>query len=39
MSDEELVRHLTNTRNTIADAVSKLPNHQEFVNQYCKADM
>jgi len=39
MSDEELVKHLTNTRNTIADAVSKLPNHQEFVNQYCKAEM
>lgn len=37
MSDEELVSHLTNTRNTIADAVTKLPNHQEFVNQYCKA--
>lgn len=37
MSDEELVHHLANTRNTIADAVAKLPNHQEFVNQYCKA--
>lgn len=37
MSDEELVKHLTNTRNTIADAVAKLPNHQEFVDQYCKA--
>ncbi|HEY0892123.1 MAG TPA: tryptophan halogenase family protein [Cellvibrio sp.] len=39
MSDEELVGHLSNTRSTIADAVSKLPSHQEFVNQYCKADM
>ena len=37
MSDEELVNHLTNTRNTIANAVAKLPNHQDFVNQYCKA--
>lgn len=37
MSDEELVSHLTNTRNTIANAVAKLPNHQDFVNQYCKA--
>lgn len=37
MSDEELVTHLTNTRNTITNAVAKLPNHQDFVNQYCKA--
>ncbi|MDO3387138.1 tryptophan 7-halogenase [Gilvimarinus sp. SDUM040013] len=37
MSDEELVGHLSNTRNTIAEAVSKMPNHQEFVNHYCKA--
>lgn len=37
MSDAELVNHLTNTRNTIADAVGKLPNHQDFVNHYCKA--
>lgn len=37
MSDEELVSHLTNTRKTIADAVAKLPNHQDFINHYCKA--
>lgn len=37
MSDEEVVSHLSNTRNTIADVVSKLPNHQEFVDYYCKA--
>ncbi len=37
MSDEELVSHLSNTRKTIADAVAKLPNHQDFVNHYCKA--
>jgi len=37
MSDEELVTHLTNTRNTITNAVAKLPNHQDFINQYCKA--
>ena len=37
MSDEELVSNLTNTRNTIADAVGKLPSHGEFVNHYCKA--
>lgn len=37
MSDEELVGHLSNTRNTIANAVSKLPNHQDFINHYCKA--
>ncbi len=32
MSDEELIGHLSNTRNTIANAVSKLPSHQEFVD-------
>ncbi len=37
MSDEELVSHLSNTRKTIADAVAKLPTHQDFVNHYCKA--
>jgi tryptophan halogenase len=37
MSDEELHHHLSTTRKTIADAVSKLPNHQEFVDHYCKA--
>jgi tryptophan halogenase len=39
MSDEELVGHLTNTRKTIAEAVAKMPTHQEFVEQYCKAPM
>ncbi|GGY76977.1 tryptophan halogenase [Cellvibrio zantedeschiae] len=39
MSDEEMVGHLTNTRNTIKNAVDKLPNHQDFVNQYCKAPL
>lgn len=37
MSDNEMLGHLTNTRNTIADAVKKLPDHQEFINQYCKS--
>lgn len=37
MSDDELVGHLSNTRTTIANAVAKLPDHQEFINQYCKA--
>ena len=37
MSDGELTSHLSNTRNTIADVVSKLPTHQEFVNHYCKS--
>jgi len=37
MSDEELVGHLTKTRNTISEVVSKLPGHQEFVDHYCKA--
>jgi tryptophan halogenase len=36
MTDEELVGHLTNTRNTIANAVAKMPMHQEFIDQYCK---
>jgi tryptophan halogenase len=37
MSDGELNYHLSDTRKKIADAVSKLPTHQEFVNHYCKA--
>jgi len=37
MSDEELVGHLTKTRNTISEVVSKLPSHPEFVDHYCKA--
>jgi tryptophan halogenase len=37
MSDAELVNHLTNTRKTIADAVAKMPTHQEFIDHYCKA--
>jgi tryptophan 7-halogenase len=37
MSDKELISHLGNTRKTITDAVAKLPNHQDFVNHYCKA--
>lgn len=37
MSDEELIGHLSKTRNTIANTVNKLPSHQEFVDHYCKA--
>lgn len=37
MSDEELHHHLSTTRKTIADAVSKLPDHQDFIDRYCKA--
>ena len=37
MSDEELVGHLANTRTMIANAVAKMPTHQEFIEQYCKA--
>lgn len=37
MSDAELAGHLTNTRKTIADAVAKMPTHQEFIDHYCKA--
>lgn len=37
MSDNELHSHLGNIRKTIADAVKKLPSHQEFIDHYCKA--
>lgn len=37
MSDEEMIGHLTKTRETIADVVAKLPMHHEFVNHYCKS--
>lgn len=37
MSDQELVGHLTNTRNTISEVVGKLPSHQDFVDNYCKS--
>ncbi|WP_201027394.1 tryptophan halogenase family protein [Paraglaciecola hydrolytica] len=37
MTDQELMGHLSNTRNTINTAVAKLPSHQDFVNHYCKA--
>lgn len=37
MSKQELVGHLSNTRNTINAAVNKLPSHQDFIEHYCKA--
>lgn len=37
MTDAELTGHLTHMRKAIAEAVEKLPSHEEFVNYYCKA--
>lgn len=35
--DKELKAHLANIRNTISNAVSKLPDHGAFIQRYCKA--
>ncbi len=37
MSDEELMAHLGHIRSSITNAVSKLPPHATFVQQYCQA--
>lgn len=37
MSDNELTSHLANIREQIKGVVNKLPTHQEFINQHCKA--
>jgi len=38
MSDNELEQFLNGMEKTIAQAVDKLPSHQDFINRYCKAD-
>ncbi len=37
MSDEELNRFLSGLKNNVARKVAQMPTHQEFINQYCKA--
>jgi tryptophan 7-halogenase len=37
ISDRDLGQLLQGFRAAIADAVAKMPTHQDFVNQYCKA--
>ena len=39
MSDEELHKFLDGYRQAIDNAVDKLPSHEQFINQYCKADL
>jgi tryptophan 7-halogenase len=37
MSDQDLERFLSSLRTSIARAVERLPKHQDFLDQYCKA--
>jgi tryptophan halogenase len=37
MNDDELNKFLAGLRNSISQAVTKLPPHQDFINQYCKS--
>jgi tryptophan 7-halogenase len=37
LSDQELAKYLADFRATVTQAVARLPVHQDFVNQYCKA--
>ena len=37
MSDEELNRFLSGLKNDVSKKVAQMPTHQEFINQYCKA--
>ena len=37
MKEKDLAQFLGTLRTTISQAVARLPNHQDFVNQYCKA--
>lgn len=39
MSDKELEQFLAGIRDSIGDAVAKLPKHQDFLNQYCKTHL
>ena len=38
MSDEGLMQFLENVRTQISRAVERMPSHQEFLDQYCKAN-
>jgi tryptophan halogenase len=37
LGDQDLTRFLTDYSSSIAQTVSRMPAHQDFVNQYCKA--
>jgi tryptophan halogenase len=37
IGDQELVKYLAEFRASVAQTVARLPVHQDFVNQYCKA--
>ena len=37
LGDNELLKFLADYRSSIAETVAKMPVHQDFVNQYCKA--
>ncbi len=37
MTDDDLTRFLQGMKGSIAQAVERMPSHQDFVNQYCKA--
>ena len=37
LGEEELKRFLADYRASITQTVARMPGHQEFVNQYCKA--
>ena len=37
MSDEELKSFLTNIKISVDKMIEQLPNHQQFINSYCKA--
>jgi len=37
MKDKDLEQFLNGLKASISQAVAKLPSHQEFINQYCKA--
>jgi tryptophan halogenase len=37
LSDQELTRFMENIRTRVERTVAKLPNHQVYVNQYCKS--
>ena len=37
MSDDELTRFLSGIHSTVADMIGQLPEHQRFIDHYCKA--
>jgi len=37
VGDQELTKYLADFRSSITQTVARMPVHQEFVNQYCKA--